>query len=34
MTSSPVNRHEIYVAARLPYQRVILRLRRGIMHTM
>jgi hypothetical protein len=34
MTGSPVDRREIYAAARLPYQGVTLRFRRGIMHAM
>ena len=34
MTGSPVDCHEIHAAARLPYQRVTLKLRRGIMHAM
>ena len=34
MTSSPVDCHKIYVATRLPYQRVTLRFRRGIIYTM
>lgn len=32
MTSSLIDCHEIYVAVRLSYQRVILKLRRGIIH--
>jgi hypothetical protein len=34
MTSSLVDRYEIHVAARLPSQRVPLKLRRGIIHAM